>query len=204
LISAARFYEFILAALLIELTPGPNMTYLAALTVSRGARAGLSAVAGVAIGLTLLGLLASFGLAQLIEASPTIYLLLRLGGVAFMLWLAWDAWRGAETEDNAGPATLGAFGRGFVSNILNPKAALFYLAVPPQFVDASRDPTRQLLTLVAGYVAVATLVHLAVVSGAAFLRSGAGLSGATAVRLRKAMALLLALVALWLLWETRR
>lgn len=149
MVDASRIFEFILAALLIELTPGPNMTYLAALTVARGARVGLSAVAGVAVGLAVLGVFASLGLARLIEASPTLYLLLRLGGVAFMFWLAWDAWRGADAADERGPAALGAFGRGLVSNVLNPKAALFYLAAPPQFVDASRDPTSQLLILVA-------------------------------------------------------
>ncbi len=204
MIEAARLNEFILAALLIELTPGPNMTYLAALTVARGVWVGLSAVAGVAIGLAVLGVLASFGLARLIEASPTIYSLLRWGGAAFMLWLAWDAWRGAEAEDKAGPVALGAFGRGLVSNILNPKAALFYLAAPPQFIDAARDTTQQLLTLVAAYVAVATLVHLGVVVLSGFLRTGAGFSGTSAVRLRKAMAILLAVVALWLIWATRR
>lgn len=140
----------------------------------------------------------------MVEASPTLYLGLRVGGAAFKLWLAWDAWRGAEAADEAGPAALGAFGRGFISNVLNPKAALFYLAVPPQFVDASRDPKPQLLTLVAAYVVVATLVHLGVVAGSTVLRSGAGLSGPSQVRVRKAMAALLALVALWLIWESRR
>ncbi|HXT09353.1 MAG TPA: LysE family translocator [Roseiarcus sp.] len=204
MVGAARLGEFTLAALLIELTPGPNMTYLAALSVTRGAKAGFSAVCGVALGLATLGVCATFGLTRLIEASPALYAALRFAGVAFMLWLAWDAWRADNGEAAVGRPALGAFGRGLVSNLLNPKAALFYLAVPPQFVDPARAPASQLLTLVAIYVAIATLVHTGIVAGAATLRSGAVLQGAGAARLRKAMAALLALVALWLLWETRR
>ena len=202
--NATRLGEFIFAALLIELTPGPNMTYIAALTVARGAKSGFAAVGGVALGLAVLGACATFGLAQLIEAVPALYAAMRFAGAAFMLWLAWDSWRGAEGEDGDAPAAFGAFGRSLVTNLLNPKAALFYLAVPPQFLDPARDPAPQLLAMLAAYVAVATFIHVGVVVGAAVLRSGAALQGIGAVRLRKAMAALLALVAIWLLWETRR
>jgi threonine/homoserine/homoserine lactone efflux protein len=82
---------FALTALIIEITPGPNMTYLAALSLSSGARTGFAAVAGIALGLMTYGLIAAFGLTTIIDDSPFLYGLLRWGGVLFLLWLAWEA-----------------------------------------------------------------------------------------------------------------
>ena len=79
---------FVLASLVIELTPGPNMTYLALLAARHGRRPGYAAVVGVAVGLGVLGLLASLGLATLLQSSPPLYGVLRWGGVAYLLYLA--------------------------------------------------------------------------------------------------------------------
>jgi len=84
---------FALAVLLIELTPGPNMAWLAGLAATEGVRHGLAAVAGVAIGLLANGVLAALGLAALLQAAPEAWIFLRLGGAAMMLWLAIDTWR---------------------------------------------------------------------------------------------------------------
>ena len=83
---------FALTALIIEITPGPNMTYLAALSLSNGARTGFAAVAGIALGLLTYGVIAAFGLAAVIDNSPLLYGLLRWGGVIYLLWLAWESW----------------------------------------------------------------------------------------------------------------
>src|SRR5262249_61915030 len=85
---------FALTALIIEITPGPNMTYLAALSLSSGMRTGFAAVAGIAIGLMTYGIVAALGLAALIDSSPLLYGILRWGGVVYLLWLAWGAWAG--------------------------------------------------------------------------------------------------------------
>ena len=129
---------FALISLIIEITPGPNMTYLAALSLSSGMRAGFAAVAGIASGLAVYGIVAALGLAAVIDNSPLLYGILRWGGVAFLLWLAWEAW---SSERETSPDASGgidteprvAFRRGLITNLLNPKAAVFYVAVLPEF-----------------------------------------------------------------------
>ena len=88
---------FALTCFVIEITPGPNMAYLAALSLSQGVRAGLAAVAGIALGLSVYGVAASLGLSAIIDNSAFLYEALRWGGVVYLLWLAWEAWA-AERE----------------------------------------------------------------------------------------------------------
>ena len=85
---------FLLASLLIELTPGPNMTWLAALGASRGRTAALAAVAGIALGLAFAGAVAGIGLSALIASQPWLIDGLRWAGALYLLYLAYDAWRG--------------------------------------------------------------------------------------------------------------
>src|SRR5215475_8797853 len=130
---------FALTALIIEITPGPNMTYLAALSLSSGRRAGFAAVAGIAIGLMTYGIVAALGLAAVIDSSPLLYGILRWGGVAYLLWLAWDAWSSeretsADATDDPDDEPWIAFRRGLITNLLNPKAAVFYVALLPEFI----------------------------------------------------------------------
>src|SRR3954465_1575458 len=77
---------FALTAFIIEITPGPNMTYLAALSLSHGARTGFAAVAGIALGLMSYGIAAALGLAALIDSSPLLYELMRWAGVGYLVW----------------------------------------------------------------------------------------------------------------------
>jgi hypothetical protein len=90
---------FLWISFIVELTPGPNMTYLAALTLVEGWRAGFATVAGVAAGLLLVGVLAAFGVAAFVSESPILYGLIRWLGVFYMLWLAYDIWRGVEPSE---------------------------------------------------------------------------------------------------------
>ena len=82
---------FILTCLVIELTPGPNMAYLALLSASIGRRAGFAATLGVALGLLIVGLAAALGLAAVIANSRLLYEALRWAGVLYLFWLAWEA-----------------------------------------------------------------------------------------------------------------
>lgn len=164
---------FLLASLVIELTPGPNMAYLAGLAATRGLRTGLAAVAGVALGLAALGLLAAFGVATLVRGSPAVYEVLRWAGVAYLLWLAWatatsedGAEEGASETDRARPA----FRAGLITNLLNPKALIFYVAVLPTFSGGADATLAWVVALSGAYVAVATIVHTGVVVGASRLR----------------------------------
>jgi threonine/homoserine/homoserine lactone efflux protein len=196
---AAGIPEFLLTSLLIELTPGPNMAWLAALALSKGRRPALIAVAGVATGLALLGALAALGLGALVEASPWLYQTIRAFGFLYLLWLAWDTWRPPQPEGEGG---FGTFRDGLMTNLLNPKAGLFYMAVLPAFVDPARSGVmQQTLMLVAAYVTVATVVHAAIVLFAARARE-AFIGDGWIVPVRRALALGLVAVALWFLWKT--
>ena len=181
------------------------MAYLAILSAEHGRRAGLAAVAGIATGLLVIGIAAALGLAALIDALPLAYEVLRWAGVAYLFWLAWEGWRGSETSAaEASPVWAGRyFGRGFITNILNPKAFLFYVAVLPRFVDASRPVTRQTIVLSIVYVAVATVVHagIALLAGAAHRLP---VVTSHAVAIRRFLAAALAGVALWLAFATAR
>lgn len=160
----SALFAFALASLLIELTPGPNMAYLAILAADRGRLSGLAAVAGVALGLSLLGVLAILGLGTLVLEHPLVFQTLRWAGIAYLVYLAWEAWSDAQKpisgieEDGSG---WRFFRRGLITNLLNPKAALFYVTVMPSFLSTPRVSEAMLFATV--YVAVATLVHTIVV-----------------------------------------
>lgn len=195
---------FLWTALIIELTPGPNMTYLAVLSLSEGRKAGFTAVAGVATGLLIVGLLSALGLATLIAQSPQLYQALRWTGVAYLFWLAFELWRG-EPDGGKGLAEAQSlrtyFRRGLITNLLNPKAAIFYVAVLPPFIDPNRPILSQTLALSLTYVAVATAVHLGIVAAAAQARPWLSDRG-DIQRVRAALALSVVGIALWLAWAT--
>ncbi len=195
---------FVLTSLIVELTPGPNMATLAVLAATRGRAAGLAAVAGVALGLAVVGTLAALGLAALVQASPTAWEVLRWGGAAYLLWLAVDTWRDADAEPGfTADGTLArAFRDGLVINLLNPKAAVFYVAVLPGFLPPGAGPTLTIgYALI--YVAVATAVHAGIVllAGAAVRWLAEGRRRRAAARL---FAVLLAGIAVWLVIATAR
>lgn len=197
---------FIVASIAIELTPGPNMAYLAILSLDRGRLAGLAAVAGVAIGLALLGAAAGYGLGTLISETRWLYEMLRWSGVLFLLWLAYDTWRDSRrpaAEGSESTRLLVHFRRGLVTNVINPKAAIFYAAVLPNFVDPTRSVPEQSLLLTATYVVIATLIHAAIVLAADRLKP---LIASTKLRgsLGIVFAVLIVGVAAWLALGTRR
>ncbi len=199
--------SFALASLIIEAIPGPNQTYLAALTLQYGLRAGLAAVTGIAIGLSVYGLAATLGIAALIEQSPFLYGVLRWTGVMYFLWLAWENWRGEE-KSKVGPddraSERKAFRRGLITNLLNPKAAIFYVAVLPGFVVEGGGPVLwQTFLLSSVFVSVATFTHLVVVFAASRLQIYLE-EPAWRKPVRRALALLLALVAVWFAFSTAR
>ena len=195
---------FALAVLLIELTPGPNMGWLVVLTLSEGRRAGLAAVTGIALGLaanaTISALAASFILQQTSALSRGISIL----GAAMMAYLAWQAWREAG-ESSAASTPRRASRRhslaGFVINLLNPKATLFFVTVMPQFVAGAQPSYVEGLTLAAVSVAIATAIHLALVLGAERFRPVL-LGDGRAVAVRRVLALGMLAVGGWFLART--
>ncbi len=210
IIDPAVLLPFLAAAVLMEITPGPNMGWLALTALAQGRRAGLAAVAGITVGLAAWMLAATVGLAELLTRAPVVYAAVAWGGVAFMLYLAWDAWRGpgAGLEGAAeAPATrLALFRRGLIGNLLNPKAAALYAVALPAFAGAGEGgqvTAGQTLTLGLLHLAVSVAVHGGIVLAAAGL-GGRLLRLAERPWARAAMAGGLALIALWLGWETAR
>jgi threonine/homoserine/homoserine lactone efflux protein len=187
--------SFLLVVLLVELTPGPNMGWLALLSASEGRRAGFAATAGIGLGLAIVAAASALGLAQLAHASPLIFNLLRYAGAAFLFWLAWEAWVG---EREVSPA---AFRKNI--NLLNPKAALFFIAVLPVHIVADQPIAMQTLQLSIAYLAIATSIHIIIVLLAG--RAHGWLStGPYTILARRAFAVMLAAIALWFFIGTFR
>jgi threonine/homoserine/homoserine lactone efflux protein len=138
---------FGVASVVLVLTPGPNLLYLVSRTLAQGRMAGLVSLAGTTTGFVVHILAAALGLSAVFIAVPVAYDAVRWAGAGYLLWLAWDSVRPAREGaagglfaprrlPRAAPAQL--FRMGLLTSILNPKVALFYLALFPQFVEPAR------------------------------------------------------------------
>lgn len=209
MISPDTWLLFVAASIALAITPGPNLVYLVARTVAQGRRAGLVSLAGTTSGFVCHVLAAAFGLSAILAAVPYAYDTVRYAGAAYLAWLAWTTWcdakplpQGAATP----PAPPGAmFRAGLVTSLLNPKVALFQLALFPQFVDPSRGSVlAQSLVLGATQLAIVAGSDALCVLAAAQLKRA--FSGATrwAVWSKRILAGVFGGLALRLLAESRR
>jgi threonine/homoserine/homoserine lactone efflux protein len=170
---------FALISLGMVLTPGPNMIYLISRSITQGWGAGLISLGGVALGFVFYMLCAALGITALVFAVPYAYDALRFAGAAYLLWLAWQAVKpGGQSPFQVrklpvdGPKKL--FAMGLVTNLLNPKIAMLYLSLLPQFIDpATGSVFAQSVALgftqIAVSVSVNAMIALAAGSIAAFL-----------------------------------
>jgi threonine/homoserine/homoserine lactone efflux protein len=164
---------FTLAALVLVLTPGPNMIYCISRTLVQGRRAGLYSLAGVLLGFTAHLLAATLGLTALLMAVPLAFDALRIAGAAYLLWLAWDAVRpGGRSpfEPRALPPDPPGklFRMGLLTNLLNPKVAMFYVSFFPQFLAPERGSVfLQGMQLGAIQILVSGTVNTLLILGAA-------------------------------------
>ncbi len=189
---------FALAMVMIELTPGPNLAYLALLGASRGHGSGLRAVAGITTGLAAWLLVTLFGLTRTPLFSQTGLEIMRWIGGGYMLWLAYDAVRPAPRPSPGQMPGAQPFLRGLAANLLNPKAAIFYLVLLPGFIKPEVGPVfLQVLILGAIHIAISIIVHSAAVFGAAEAASRIAPSWAFGFRVILALGLLAS--TLWLL-----
>lgn len=169
----ATLAAFGLVALAMVLTPGPNMIYLISRSISQGPAAGLISLAGVALGFVFYVLAAAFGITALIFAVPYAYDALRICGALYLLWLAWQALRPGgrspfQVRRLAADSPRRLLMMGFMTNLLNPKIAVLYLSLLPQFVDPERGGVlTQLLCLGAVQIVVSVTVNalIAVTAG---------------------------------------
>ncbi len=166
-----------LIALGLVLTPGPNMIYLVSRSIMQGRRAGLVSLLGVAVGFLVYLIAASAGLATIFVEVPVAYTALKLAGAAYLGYLAWQALRPGGTAVFA-PKPLPPdssrrlFTMGLVTNLLNPKIAVLYVSLLPQFIEPERGSVAlQSLQLGATQIAIALTVNCLIVLFASSLAS---------------------------------
>jgi threonine/homoserine/homoserine lactone efflux protein len=172
LVSAASAASIALVALGMVLTPGPNMMYLASRSISQGRQAGMISLLGTVTGFVVWLTLANLGLAGVFLTARWLYWVIRLSGAAYLLYLA------AKVAGRRGAAVFEAreldhdpaqtlFRMGLLTNLLNPKAAIMYLALIPQFIDPARGPVlAQGFLLGAIQIAVSATVNACIILAA--------------------------------------
>jgi threonine/homoserine/homoserine lactone efflux protein len=154
------------------LTPGPNMMYLVSRSITQGRRAGTVSLAGVAVGFLVYLTAANLGLSLIFLAVPELYLAVKLAGAAYLAWLAWKALKPGGTsvftqQELAPDSPRRLFSMGLLTNLLNPKVAIMYISLIPQFIDPTAGHT-----LIQGFVlggvqiAISLGVNLAIVMAA--------------------------------------
>lgn len=201
---------FAAIALGMALTPGPNMVYLISRSICQGPRAGLISLGGVALGFVVYMLCAAFGLTALVLAVPYAYDAIRLVGGLYLLWLAWQAVRPGGRSPFAVKAlpqdsTRKLFLMGFLTNLLNPKIAVIYLSLLPQFIDPARGSVfAQALSLGAIQIALSVVVNAAVALSAGAIALFLTRRPSFALVQRWVMGTVLAGLAVRMMTEARR
>ena len=162
--SSTSLFAFALVAFAMVLTPGPNMIYLISRSITQGQIAGLISLGGVALGFVFFMLCAAFGITALLFAVPYAYEALKFAGAAYLLWLAWQAVRPnsrslfqVQTLPVDSPRKL--FTMGLVTSLLNPKVAMLYLALLPQFIDPAHGSVL-VQSMIFGLIQIAVSVSI--------------------------------------------
>lgn len=179
--SSSSLFAFVLVALAMVLTPGPNMVYLISRSITQGRLAGAISLCGVALGFVFFMLCAAFGITALLFAVPYAYEALKFAGAAYLLWLAWQAVKPngrspfqVQRLPVDSPRKL--FAMGLLTSLLNPKVAMLYLALLPQFIDPAQGSVLVQsivfgMTQIVVSVSVNSLIVIAAGSIAGFLAS---------------------------------
>jgi threonine/homoserine/homoserine lactone efflux protein len=165
----SHLLAFGLISLGMVLTPGPNMVYLLSRSICQGRAAGLISLAGVALGFIFYMLCAVLGITALLLTVPYAYDMLRFGGAAYLLYIAWQAVKPGgsspfQVRELARDSTRKLFMMGFITNLLNPKIAILYMSLLPQFIDAGHGSVlSQSVVLGATQIAISLSVNALIV-----------------------------------------
>jgi threonine/homoserine/homoserine lactone efflux protein len=208
--STGHLIAFALVSLGMVLTPGPNMVYLISRSICQGPRAGLISLGGVGVGFLVYMSSAAFGITALMMAVPYAYDALRFGGAVYLLWLAWQAVRPGgrspfQVKDLPVDPPAKLFLMGLMTNLLNPKAALLYLSLLPQFIDPARGHVlAQSFILGMTQIVVSLSVNAAVALAAGSIAAFLGNRPLWLLLQRYVMGTVLASLALRMATEARR
>lgn len=203
------FGLFLASALLLNLTPGQDTLYILGRTLGEGRTAGMAAALGVSAGTAVHSLAAALGVSAIVAASDTAFTLMKLIGACYLVYLGIGLLRGpvalnAVPERSASTTPVAAFRQGILTNVANPKVALFFLAFLPQFVDpASPNRLAALLVLGLTFVTTSTLWCLALVAGANHIRGMFTPSSRSAHLLRRAAGVIFVTLGLRLAFVER-
>ena len=162
---------FAASAALLVLIPGPNLVYIVTRSIEAGRRAGLASMLGVEAGTLVHVTAAALGLSALLASSEVAFEMVRWAGVAYLVYLGVRALRARDIAPSAAPIGMRrSVLEGLVVNVLNPKVSVFFLAFLPQFVDPLQGSAgKQVLVLGAVFLAIASLLDLLYVLGAALI-----------------------------------
>jgi threonine/homoserine/homoserine lactone efflux protein len=166
---------FAVAAVTLLVIPGPSVLYIVAQSAAHGRSRGLVGMLGVQAGGLVHVVAASFGLSAVLASSATAFSVVKYAGAAYLVWLGLTRLRAGDRTVDASAGRPGVsparvFRQGLVVNLLNPKTALFFLAVLPQFVDPARGtPWLQSLTLGALFITIAVVTDGAYALSAGWL-----------------------------------
>lgn len=201
---------FALLCLGLVLTPGPNMMYLVSRSICQGRRAGMISLTGVGLGFLIYMLAAALGITALLFAVPLAYDALRLAGAAYLLYLAWQALRPGgrspfQVRDLPLDSNRKLFTMGLLTNLLNPKAAMLYLSLLPQFIDPARGSVLvQSLILGSLQIVISLSINALIASAAGTIASFLGTRPMWMVVQRWLMGTVLAALGLRMALESRR
>ncbi|MBQ8445608.1 MAG: LysE family translocator [Opitutales bacterium] len=162
--------SFLFAAVLLTLSPGPDIIFVATKSLAQGARAGISVAAGLCSGVFFHTALAAFGVSLIFRQSSLAFNALKIAGTLYLLWLAFQAFRHrndgiGNAEGEGGRSRFAALYRtGVLMNVLNPKVALFFLALLPQFVPADAPSPWLNMLLLGGIFSVQAFLIFSLVS----------------------------------------
>ncbi|MBL9114722.1 MAG: LysE family translocator [Verrucomicrobiaceae bacterium] len=157
------FGVFVITGLVVNLTPGPDTFYILGRSMAQGRRAGIASVLGISTGCLVHTLAAAFGLSALLAASAAAFLAIKLIGAAYLVYLGARMWfteASAATIPSAFSSSSfwAVYRQGLITNVLNPKVALFFLAFMPQFIAAdSQAKFAAFMTLGAAFVITGTM-----------------------------------------------
>lgn len=168
--SIAYLLPFLLTALLLSITPGPGMLYIAAQTIGRGPKAGLFSAVGTHVASYIHIGAAAFGLSLILEAVPVAYLVVKVVGAAYLFWLGFRFFMRDEVPEERLPAGrprshVTALKESLIVELTNPKSAVFFIAFLPQFTDPDSGYAIWMQIIVLGIIAnlIFTLAELACV-----------------------------------------
>ncbi len=197
---------FLAATLALNFAPGPDVMFVVARSLQGSTRTGIAASLGISAGIVIHALLVSFGAAALLATWPATIKVLQLAGAAYLIWLAVSAWRAQPVALNdraTAESTRSVVAQGFITNVLNPKVALFFLLFLPQFIDPGLGPLRpQLLFLSFCFIVCGTLVNFAYAAASAQLGRWLRSSERYRALPHRVTALVLATIAGLLIWQT--